>query len=129
LLRETREAGSTNVNCPQTEKKKELQRAFTQGLDAGIERDRRIFQLKKLGFFNPICQWSYFCQTYEEWEQLFDEVEKITGAEVQRIKEEEKKEKEKWKERSKRLEERERERQIPPKISKKIEAKKEKRDS
>lgn len=123
LLREAEGKGYLGVDHPIASKKKELQRLFMQGLDDGAERSQRLLQLKRLDFGSPIDQWTCHCQSIEEWEKLFDEVENITGQEAQKVLEEEEKEKEEEKERQEKREERERLSNIPKKVKAKLPSK------
>ena len=63
LLRETQGKGVLDVNGSIAKKKNELRGLFTQGLDDGLERNRRLLQLKRLGFGSHINQWSTHCQS------------------------------------------------------------------
>ncbi len=85
LLRELRNHPYlSNLNHPLTEKKNNLRRQYIPDRDDD-EYERRCFQIKELGFSMGMTQWGCFCQSKEDWEKLFDRVEKITKEEVQKI--------------------------------------------
>jgi hypothetical protein len=118
IVKEGKRAVDLYVTHPLAKKKNNLKEAFI-GNAEGIELDRRQLQLKRLKFNDAIGRFVYQgIQTEEEWEELFDEVEKITHIETQKVLEEE--------ERNRREEERKQKKRIeylkkqtPPKLSKK----------
>jgi hypothetical protein len=107
ILQATEGMGNIDTNSAIARRKNDLKNAFIQNID-GAELERRRLQLEKLGFSSGINQWACFCQSKEEWEKLFDEVEKLTCEDAQRELEKEIKKQEADDKRRKRIEKKKR---------------------
>lgn len=104
IVKEGKGAVDLYVTHPLTKKKNDLKEAFIENA-GGIELDRRRLQLKRLKFNESIGRFVYQgIKTEEGWEELFDEVEKITCEETQKFLEEEIKKQEDYDKRQKRIE-------------------------